>query len=405
MSDPHVVVAGAGPAGATAALLLARNGIPVTLVERETDFDRVFRGEGLMPSGADALHQMGLGDLLETLPTRVVEGWELYIDGQSIMTVPEPVEELGDRAMRILPQAAFLNAVIDRAREHENFIFLPGVSVHELNDANGRIVGIRVRGHETNEIRAGLVLGCDGRGSVVRTRAGLDLKLLPEQYDVLWFKMPAPKQLRGRCVILLMASSQGMGIAYTSWDRRLQYGYLVLKGKRGVATDGNWAELLSGPAPDWLAEHLLALGDTIDDPVRLNVLVGRCNVWARPGLLLLGDAAHPMSPVRAQGINVALRDVIVAANHLVPVLQRGADPSALDSAAYGVQAERQTEIVRAQTLQRRDTRGIGTPAAPLLMALAKHLGGRLGRYAWARRAWLNQQRDLRFGVSKLDLRV
>lgn len=404
MSDPHVLVAGAGPAGATAALLLARNGIRVTLVERETDFDRVFRGEGLMPSGADALHQMGLGGLLDTLPTRVVEGWELYIDGQSIMTVPEPVEELGDRAMRILPQTAFLNAVIDQAREHENFTFLPGVSFHELIESDGRIAGARVRGHDTEEIRADLVLGCDGRGSVVRTRAGLELKLLPEHYDILWFKLPAPERLQDLCVILIMASTRGMGIAYTSWDGRLQYGYAVPKGRRELDAGGDWEELLSRPAPDWLAEHLRAVRDAIEEPVRLNVMVGRCHEWARPGLLLLGDAAHPMSPVRAQGINVALRDVIVAANHLVPVLQRGPDPLALDAAAMAVQAERQPEIVRAQTLQYRDTRGINTRAAPLLIALGKHIGRRLGGYEWAQQAWLNQQRDLRFGVTKVELR-
>ncbi len=112
-----------------------------------------------------------------------------------------------------------------------------------------------------------------------------------------------------------------------------------------------------------------------------------------------------MSPVRAQGINVALRDVIVAANHLVPVLQRGADKLALDDAAMAVQAERQPEIVRAQTLQYRDTRGINTRIAPLLMALGKHLGRRLGRYEWAQRAWLDQQRDLRFGVGDVRLKT
>ena len=112
-----------------------------------------------------------------------------------------------------------------------------------------------------------------------------------------------------------------------------------------------------------------------------------------------------MSPIRAQGINLALRDAVVTANQLVPALKAGADGPTLDAAARAVQSEREPEIVRAQTLQFRDTRGLNTWAAPLLMGLAKHLGGLLGRYRWAQRAWLAQQRDLRFGIAEVKLRI
>ncbi len=94
-------------------------------------------------------------------------------------------------------------------------------------------------------------------------------------------------------------------------------------------------------APVWLAEYIRAHRDEIDGPIRLNVLVGRSRKWTTPGVLLIGDAAHPMSPVRAQGINLALRDAIVTANHLVPVLQSGVDAAALDAAARAVQRERE----------------------------------------------------------------
>ena len=120
----HVAIVGAGPAGATLALLLARNGARVTLLERESNFDRVFRGEGLMPSGVDALHQMGLGGLLDALPFRILESWDIFINGRAIMSVPEPYEELGDRAMRVIPQKAFLEAVIDQASQFSNFTFI-----------------------------------------------------------------------------------------------------------------------------------------------------------------------------------------------------------------------------------------------------------------------------------------
>ena len=99
-------------------------------------------------------------------------------------------------------------------------------------------------------------------------------------------------------------------------------------------------------SPSWLAEHIVDHQDEIEGPTRLNVLVGRAPRWTAPGVLLLGDAAHPMSPVRAQGINLALRDAVVAANHLVPVLKDG-EASALDAACCATQAEREPEILHA----------------------------------------------------------
>lgn len=97
-----VLIVGAGPAGAATALLLARQGIGVTLVEREMSFERVFRGEGLMPLGIDALSEMGLGGVLESIPARRVESWNIWIDGEELFVIPEPVEELGERAMRVV---------------------------------------------------------------------------------------------------------------------------------------------------------------------------------------------------------------------------------------------------------------------------------------------------------------
>ena len=403
-----VLVVGAGPAGAATALLLARCGIDVALVERETSFERVFRGEGLMPLGMDALFQMGLDGVLRSVPHRLVRSWDIWIDGEESFVVPEPVEELGERAMRVVSQPALLQRMIEEAHRHPSFAFKRGTRVQDLiRDPAGRVVGAHLEsGNGSQEERADLVVGCDGRGSLVRTRADLALRLLPEQYDVLWYKLPAPERLRERCSIMIaVAAKRHPAICYTSWDGRLQYGLVMPKGGLKEILKHDWVSESVGSAPAWLAEHVLANRDRIEGPVRLNVLVGRCPEWTAPGVLLLGDAAHPMSPVRAQGINLALRDAVVAANHLVPAIG-GAGAHELDAACRGVQAEREPEIVRSQKLQRQEARGQGDAlSGSWRFGFAKRGARLLGRYRWAQNAWLKRQRDLRFGSTEVKLRA
>src|SRR5262249_27693462 len=115
-----------------------------------------------------------------------------------------------------------------------------------------------------------------------------------------------------------------------------------------------WTEELIGRLPAFLADHLRACREAAAGAVLLNVVCGRLTEWTAPGLLLIGDAAHPMSPVGGQGVNIALRDALVTANHLVPVLTAGADPAALDAAARRVRDERWPEIVAVQEMQQKE---------------------------------------------------
>src|SRR5207244_7516635 len=143
-------------------------------------------------------------------------------------------------------------------------------------------------------------------------------------------------------------------LAFPSYDGRLQLGWIIAKGsfgdlrRRGV--DAWLAEMEAHVSAD-LAEHLAATRDAITSPFLLDVVCDRVERWIVPGALLLGDAAHAMSPVGAQGINLALRDAIVAANHLIPVLERGGEASAIDAAGARVEAERLPEVAQIQRLQ------------------------------------------------------
>ena len=209
--------------------------------------------------------------------------------------------------------------------------------------------------------------------------------------------------------MIAVAAKEHPAICYTSWDARLQYGLVMPKGGLKEIRERDWVGQAVRSVPSWLAEHIVAHRDEIEGPTRLNVLVGRAPAWTAPGVLLLGDAAHSMSPVRAQGINLALRDAVVAANHLVPVLSVPRDCAGqdeLDAACRAVQAEREPEIVRAQKLQRREAAGQGDArSGSWRFKLTKRLARRMGRYRWAQAAWLKRQHDLRFGSKEVKLKV
>ncbi|MCA9989293.1 MAG: FAD-dependent oxidoreductase [Anaerolineales bacterium] len=400
-----VIIVGGGPAGVTLAYLLARRGVAVTLLEKEVSFDRVFRGEALMPLGLEALAQMNIA--IDHLPGRLINSWEMFVANKPSLTVPEPQAELGQRAVRILSQPAYLEYLVSLARQSARFQLHMGAAVRDLIEEDGRICGVQATIDGVSQtLRADMVVGCDGRGSLLRTRAGLGLELLPESYDVLWFRFPTPAERQGQTDVLMMASVANTALAYNSFDDHMRYALVIPKGGASAIQPAELPARLAEPAPAWLASHIRALGEQIGTPNRLNVIVGRANQWHKPGLLLIGDAAHPMSPIRAQGINLALRDVVVAANHLTPLLRDNAPGVQLDAAAARIEAERLPEIRRAQALQLREARGqFNERWKPFLIWLAGTLGPAMGRYAFAQRAWLAQQTDLRFGTVPVQLTV
>jgi 2-polyprenyl-6-methoxyphenol hydroxylase-like FAD-dependent oxidoreductase len=284
-------------------------------------------------------------------------GWfvEASLEGPRLLHIEEPSQELGDLALRVMSQSALLGLVVGEASRHPSFSFRPGVTVRDLLRDGDRITGIRVATCGGDEsLAADLVIGADGRASVVRKRAGLELDLLDEAYHVLWFKMALPTELAGRNPIQIFASGPDAALAYTSWDGRWQIAWLLLKGGWRGARQRDWLAECASLMPDPLAAHLRSQRDTLDGPSLLDVIVGRCRRWHAPGLLLLGDAAHPMSPIRAQGINMALRQAVVAANHQAPAVRNGPD---LAPVLAAIQREREREVVPAQRLRYREARG------------------------------------------------
>ncbi len=351
-SDGATLIVGGGPAGAALALLLAQRGLPVTLVERQSDFSREFRGEVVMPGGWHALEALGLGDRLEAVPQRRPERIEVLNGKRRALTALLDAERLGGLPVS-LSQPALLEALVAAAQEHEGFRFLRGAAVKELVREGERVSGVRIQTRSgEQELPAGLVVGADGRASVVRRSGGFTAQVRGAPMDIVWAKLPWPEAWAEERVQLVLGRGHLL-IALPAPEGELQVAWVILKGafgelrRRGIE---DWvADMAEHVGPE-LGEHLRAHKDAVTRPFLLDAATDRVVGWSRPGVLLIGDAAHTMSPVGAQGINVALRDAVVAANHLVPALRAGATGAALDAAAARLEPERAPEIDRIQAL-------------------------------------------------------
>ncbi len=385
----HVVVVGAGPAGAALAYLLARRGIAVTVLERQTDFAREFRGEGLMPGGVDALTQMGLGPALDALPQRRLTAVEIHRGRHRLARLALTPEQVGAFGPRMVSQPALLEMLAAEAGRFPSFRLERGVTVRDLvRDGGGRVVG--VRGEDAGgarEVRGDFVVGTDGRASVLRHRAGLHEERAPQAFDVVWCKVPLPPFFADGTTARAYLGRGHAALAFPSPDGRLQLGWVIAKGafgdlrRRGVAA---WLDEMAVHVSEDLGAHVRANRDAITHPFLLDVVCDRLVRWTAPGLLLLGDAAHPMSPVGAQGINIALRDAVVAANHLCPALEGGSRPDALDAAALQVERERFPEVEEIQELQQGPPRVLFAQSAwrGLLVSAVIFVLGRTGLFRY-----------------------
>ena len=397
----QVVIVGAGPTGATLALLLVKRGIAVKLIEASRNFRRVFRGEGLMPSGLDALEQMGLSPVLERIPHRPLDAWEFLINNRSLFRVDEPIEP-GGKPCTLVSQPDLLEALIDQANTYPNFEFIQSTPVQDLLWSDQRVSGVKLS--DERSIRADLVIGADGRNSIVRQRANLQIEQQSQNFDILWFKLADSPRFESENVFYSILNGRHAFGLFRGSSGNLQVGWALHEGDHMDWKQIDWSVQLASVSPPWLAEHFREKAETIERPVLLSVVVGRCPRWYVPGLLLLGDAAHPMSPIRAQGINMALRDVIVAANHLVPLLRQRSEHADIDATLPQIQAEREPEIVRSQQLQSQEAslaQRLGKSA--LLRWVASNLPEVLRQLV--RQSWLARQRELRQGVTQIQLTV
>jgi 2-polyprenyl-6-methoxyphenol hydroxylase-like FAD-dependent oxidoreductase len=343
-------IVGAGPAGAILSLLLARADIPVTLLESHPDFDRDFRGDTVHPPTLELLAQLGLADRVHALPHTRVRFLRLRTKTQTLtladlgrLRTPYPY-------VMILPQAKLLQLLTDEARRFPTFRLLMQANVQRLVEADGAVRGVRYRDPENrwHEVRAALTVAADGRFSKLRHLAGIEPVKTAPPMDVLWFRLPKKPADPSESAELY----GGGGRFAVVFDRgeQWQVGYVILKGSFAAVKVAGIAAVQQGLAElvPWLADRVEHLHDWSQVAV-LNVESSRVERWYKPGLLLIGDAAHVMSPVAGVGINVAIQDAVAAANRLIDPLRRGS-VTVRDLAA--VQKQREFAVKVVQRIQR-----------------------------------------------------
>lgn len=383
MSRRQCVVAGGGPGGMVLAHLLGRAGIAVTVLESHHDFDRDFRGDSLHPYTMELLDQLGLADELLRLPHRWARSFRLHTP-----TSTATVADYGRLPSRfnyvvLMPQARFLTFMAARLAELPDVRVRTGCKVTNLvRDEDDRIRGVVYRaGTGTHELAADLVVGADGRFSKLRGMVDLPVKSSGARTDLLWFRLPRrPADPANTDLELHFGRDHYIGLLAGTggWN----VGYSLPKGGYQAARAAGVAPIRTSVAErvPWLADRVHLL-ESFRQTTLLPVEIARVDRWWRPGLLLIGDAAHVISPVGGNGILMAVQDAVTAANHLVPALRRG-DAGTVDHALQQIQAEREPAIERVQAQQVRTearvarSRGTGKPiATPALLRVLTAVPG------------------------------
>ena len=315
-------VVGGGPAGVFLSYLLARHGVSVIVLEAHKDFDRKFRGDTIHPSILENLDQLGLAEKLHELR-------HTKVYGPIIETAKGPFRPFDFRRLKtkfpyimLIPQVDFLNFMVGAARQFPGFRLEMGASVHELVEEDGEVRGVRYRGDDgIHEVRADVTIGADGRHSRIRHLLGFEPLKTSTPMDVLWFNLPMLPE--GPPVDGLFARF-GEGRALILFERtdHLQVGYIFAKGRYQELKKGGLDALKASivEVESRLEPHMESL-TSWRDVTLLSVESNRCRKWYKDGVLLIGDAAHVMTPVGGVGINYAIHDAVEAANVLTGPLK------------------------------------------------------------------------------------
>jgi len=341
------VIAGGGPAGVMLGFLLARAGVPVVVLEKHADFFRDFRGDTVHPSTLEVIYELGLLDAFLKVPHQKIERLSLQFGDTEIALADLTHLPTHCKFVALMPQWDFLNFLAAQGKRYKTFDLHMQTEATDLIEEGGRIVGLRARAPGgTLTIRAALVVGCDGRHSTVRERAGLQSDDYGAPMDVLWFRVT---RKAGDPADVFGHIEAGKLMVMLDRGDYWQCAYVIPKGGiERVEAEGLAAfrQRVLSMSP-FLADRIGEI-KSFDDVKLLTVTVDRLRQWWRPGLICIGDSAHAMSPVGGVGVNIAVQDAVAAANRLAAPLLRG---TVTEADLRAVQERRTLPVRFTQALQ------------------------------------------------------
>jgi 2-polyprenyl-6-methoxyphenol hydroxylase-like FAD-dependent oxidoreductase len=341
-------VVGGGPAGVMLSFLLARAGYEVAVLEKHGDFLRDFRGDTVHPSTMTVLDELGLLDDFLKRPHSQIAQLDGHI-GEDTVTIADfshiPAKT---KFLAIMPQWDFLNFLVEKGKVYGGFQVMMNTEATDVIREGGRIAGVRANApNGPIEIRADVVVACDGRHSTLRAATSVTPRDLGAPMDVLWMRI---SRHESDPYAALGYVGAGAFLVLINRDDYWQCGFVIAKGTadqlRARGIEAFRAQMVS-IAP-FLADRVNQIASW-DDVKLLTVAVQRLDCWYLSGMLFIGDAAHAMSPIGGVGINLAIQDAVATANVLSRALQQPGPVS--NEALIAVQRRRMFPTVMTQGLQ------------------------------------------------------
>jgi 2-polyprenyl-6-methoxyphenol hydroxylase-like FAD-dependent oxidoreductase len=340
-------IAGGGPAGMMLGFLLARAGVRVVVLEKHADFFRDFRGDTVHPSTLELMFELGLIDKFLQLPHQKVETVSAQVGAEHLQMADFRRLPTHCKFIALMPQWDFLNFLAEQGKRYKTFDLRMQAEATDLIQENGRVVGLLAETPDGSlKILADLAVGCDGRHSAVREKAGLKSHDYGAPMDVLWFRL---SHKDGDSADTFGHIEAGKLMVMFDRGDYWQCAYVIPKGgiermkSEGLEAFRRRVVEMSPFLSDRVGEL-----KTWDDVKLLSVTVDRLQKWWRPGLICIGDAAHAMSPIGGVGINMAVQDAVAAANRLAAPLRAG---KAADEDLQAIQERRALPMRFTQWLQ------------------------------------------------------